>query len=305
MGLKPEDVLAIANQYTDEAISGGNRKYLGDITPRVSNSSPNITSSSYSTSYGTFYDWYAFNGVTPASYRDPQGNCWQGDGANQWIQYQFNEPRYFTKLELKCFSNYSGDWVGSIKVEGSHDGTTFKNVLSNGATMQEITAELAPISEGGSGQESDITILLDDTETWSYIRVTFVEAMSISYSPSCYLDEMYVYGGKNDSGSGTTIEVLYEADSTSQVATIELTKPYSNYDFIVIQGFYRDNANRYAQSAVYFKDTLDDILDDDGYFGIANNVGYLGYTFVDADSLSKYGSSGAGFYISKILGIKF
>ena len=170
--------------------------YLGDITPRVSSASANITSSSYSTSYGTFYDWYAFNGATPSDYRNPQSNCWQGTGEDQWIQYQFTEPRYFTELELKCFSNYSGDWVGNIKVEGSNDGTTFENILDSGATTQQITAELAPTSEGGSGQESDIHISLNDTEMWSYIRVTFVENMVVSYHPSCYLDEMYVYGGK-------------------------------------------------------------------------------------------------------------
>ena len=170
--------------------------YLGDITPRVSSASANITSSSYSTSYGTFYNWYAFNGVTPSDYRNPQSNCWQGTGENQWIQYQFTEPRYFTELELKCFSNYSGDWVGNIKVEGSNDGTTFENILDSGVTTQQITAELAPTSEGGSGQESDIHILLDDTKMWSYIRVTFVENMVVPYNPSCYLDEMYVYGGK-------------------------------------------------------------------------------------------------------------
>jgi hypothetical protein len=171
-------------------------KYLGDITPRVSSASVNITSSSYSTSYGTFYDWYAFNGVSPSSYRDPKGNCWQGIGENQWIQYHFAEPRYFTELELKCFSNYSGDWVGNIKVEGSNDGTNFENILTNEAATQQITAELAPTSEGGSGQESDIHISLNDTEMWSYIRVTFVENMVVPYNPSCYLDEIYVYGGK-------------------------------------------------------------------------------------------------------------
>lgn len=181
---------------------GGGREYLGDITPRVLAASPYITSSSYSTSWGTFYDWYAFNGVSPASYRNPQGNCWQGDGTNQWIQYQFNDPRYFTELELKCFSNYSGDWIGNIKVEGSSDGTNFTNILASGTT-QQITAELAPTSEGGSGQESDIHISLDDTETWSYIRITFVEAMVVPYNPSCYLDEVYVYGGKDGGGGGS------------------------------------------------------------------------------------------------------
>ena len=38
--------------------------------------------------------------------------------------------------------------------------------------------------------------MLDDTKMWSYIRVTFIENMVVSYNPSCYLDEMYVYGGK-------------------------------------------------------------------------------------------------------------
>lgn len=104
---------------------------------------------------------------------------------------------------------------------------------------------------------------------------------------------------------GATVTVLYEADSTSQAATIELTESYANFDFLAIQGYYSDSSNRYAQSSLYYKDTLDDILESGGYFGIVNNVGYLGYTFVDADSLTKYGGSGSGFYISRIIGIKF
>lgn len=104
---------------------------------------------------------------------------------------------------------------------------------------------------------------------------------------------------------GATVTTLYEADNTSQVATIELTESYTNYDFLVLQGFYSDNTNRYAQSSIYSKDSLDDIVESGGYFGIANNVGYLGYTFVDSDTLTKYGGSGSGFYVSRIIGIKF
>ena len=104
---------------------------------------------------------------------------------------------------------------------------------------------------------------------------------------------------------GATVTTLYEASTTEQVATIELTSSYANYDFLVIQGYYSDNTNRYAQSGVYNKNTLDDIINNGGYFGIANNVGYLGYTLTDNDTLTKYGSSGAGFYISRIIGIKF
>lgn len=105
--------------------------------------------------------------------------------------------------------------------------------------------------------------------------------------------------------SGATVSTLYQASTTEQVATIELASPYTNYDFLIVQGYYSDTTNRYAQSGIYSKDTLDDIFNNSGYFGVANNVGYLGYTLTDIDTLTKYGSSGSGFYISRIIGIKF
>ena len=110
---------------------------------------------------------------------------------------------------------------------------------------------------------------------------------------------------KNGTLSSVTVTTLYTASDTTQATTIELSESYANYDFIIVQGFYSDSSNRYAQSAVFSKLMLDDILNNGGYFGISNNVGYLGYTLTDNDTLSKYGSSGSGFYISKIIGIKF
>ena len=198
----PTDGQALVYDETNQVWVNGDidpshphRDYLGQLINRVSAEDSKITASNYSTSWGTYYPWMAFNGVSPSDLRNPGTNCWLGVSTNEWIQYHFEEARYFTQMVIKCFSNYSGDWVGDIKIEGSNDGNTWTNILASGQTY-ELTADLAPISEGGTGSETDVTVALDDADTWTYIRLTFVDAMSVAYQPSCYVDEIYVYGGK-------------------------------------------------------------------------------------------------------------
>lgn len=110
---------------------------------------------------------------------------------------------------------------------------------------------------------------------------------------------------KNGTVGSVTYTTLYTASDQTQVSTIELSESYANFDLIILQGYYKDSSYRYAQSAIFAKTALDDILNNGGYFGIANNVGYLGYTLSDNDTLTKYPNSGANYYISSILGVKF
>ena len=184
------------------------RTYLGQLIPRVSAADSKITAS---TSNSSFADWGAFNGVSPSDLRDPSSNsCWLAEPnlTNQYIQYRFDAPRYFTKIEIVCFSNYSSDWVGDIKVEGSTDGSTWTNILASGTTY-ELTA--------GFQTMTTVEINLDDTDLWEYIRLTFVDEMSVYYQPSCFVDEIYVYGGKI-ADSGTSIIVVERTDNTTQYA---------------------------------------------------------------------------------------
>lgn len=172
-------------ENADES-GGSQRTYLGQLIPRVSASDSKITAS---TSNSSFANWGAFNGASPSDLRNPSSNsCWLAEPnlTNQYIQYRFDAPRYFTKIEIVCFSNYSSDWVGDIKVEGSTDGTTWTNILASGTTY-ELTAGLQTMTT--------VKINLDDTDLWEYIRLTFVDEMSVYYQSSCFIDEIYVYGG--------------------------------------------------------------------------------------------------------------
>lgn len=166
------------------------------LIERVSAADSHITSSSYSTSWGSFENWKAFNNDSPNNLRDPQDNCWQGKQGytNQWIQYQFDTSKYLTQIDLLCFSNYSGDWIGTVSIEGSNDGNNFINILETGQTYT-LTAKIGPVEQGGDGTETYVTIPLDYSEKWTYIRLTFAESMCNNGTPSCYIDEIYVYGG--------------------------------------------------------------------------------------------------------------
>lgn len=188
------------------------RTYLGQLIPRVSASDSKITASTSNSSYSA---WGAFNGTSPSNLSSPDTNsCWlpEANLTDQWIKYHFDAQRYFTKIGIVCFSNYSSNWVGDIKVEGSTDGSTWENILASGTTY-ELTAELQ--------NSTTVEINLDDTDLWEYIRVTFVDEMSVAYQPSCFVDEIYVYGGglRTNSitptlSSGTKI-ADYEIDGVS------------------------------------------------------------------------------------------
>ena len=194
-------------ENADES-GGSSRHYIGQLIPRVNAADSHITAS---TSNSNYAEWGAFNGTSPSNLSSPGTNtCWlpKANLANQYIQYHFDAPRYFTKIIIKCFSNYSSNWVGDIKVEGSTDGSTWTNILANGTTY-ELTAELETLT--------NVEISLDDTDMWEYIRVTFVDEMSVAYQPSCFVDEIYVYGGGSGSG-GTQITVVERTDNTTQYA---------------------------------------------------------------------------------------
>ena len=190
-------------QKWENADEGGSsqRTYLGQLIPRVSASDSKITASTSNSSYAA---WGAFNGTSPSNLSSPDTNsCWlpEANLTDQWIIYHFDAPRYFTKIGIVCFSNYSSSWVGDIKVEGSTDGSTWANILASGMTY-ELTAELQT--------STVVEIDLDDTDLWEYIRVTFIDEMSVAYQPSCFIDEIYVYGGEEISGGSSAEEMTLD-----------------------------------------------------------------------------------------------
>lgn len=200
--LTPGDYININNDIIS-VTANDSQTYEGDLVSRVSAADTHITASTSNSSYPA---WGAFNGTSPSNLASPDANsCWlpEVNLTNQWIQYHFDSAKYFTSLTIDAFSNYSDAWVGTIKVEGSNDGTIFTNILENGST-QSITAPLQSIST--------ITVDLNDSDTWTYIRITFVEAMSIAYYPSLFIDEIHFYGG---SAGGNNIVSLSDFSKLS------------------------------------------------------------------------------------------
>ena len=161
------------------------KKYLGQLIERVSSSTPRITSSGCDIS---LFDYYAFNGVSSSNMRTPN-NCWSAiqNDDDAWIQYEFNRLYWFNKITIKCFSNYSGDWVGNIKILGSQNGIDWENILINGNNY-ELTAPY---------QEFSITeINLNSNKEYQFIKIQADNnAFTVYNYPSCFFDEIYVYGG--------------------------------------------------------------------------------------------------------------
>ena len=161
------------------------KKYLGQLIERVSASTPKITESGHDTDA---VSWYAFDGINTTSMSSPT-HCWLATNSDTdaWIQYEFNRLYWFNKITIKCFSNYSGDWVGNIKVLGSTDGVNWENILSTGINL-EITAKYQEMTY--------VEIDLNDSSEYQYIRIQADNnAFTVYYSPSICFDEIYVYGG--------------------------------------------------------------------------------------------------------------
>lgn len=259
--------------------------YEGDLVSRVSAADTHITASTSNSSYPA---WGAFNGTSPSNLASPDANsCWlpEVNLANQWIQYHFDSAKYFTSLTIDAFSNYSDAWVGTIKVEGSNDGTIFTNILENGST-QSITAPLQNIST--------ITVDLDDSDTWTYIRITFVEAMSIAYYPSLFIDEIHFYGG---SAGGNNIVSLSDFSKLSAQQISDLQSAigrggsYSTTEQVI--GTWIDGSPLY-QKTYHYPGTLSGNVNLDPTF-TSSNIDY--FTHCDMSYVVNNSYRGSGFQI--------
>lgn len=168
-------------------VGSESRRYLGQLIERVTGSDSHISASSEG-HYGstTWYGWGAFTNTTISNWSIPQsGSAWV-DSSEQspTIQYHFDSPRYFTQLEVRCGSNYSSAYTGTIYIEASNDGATWTDIGSGGQTIN------APLQSIGTN-----TYNLDDTETWEYIRIRGAQSFFIASNPSCFIQDIFVYGG--------------------------------------------------------------------------------------------------------------
>lgn len=199
---------------------GSSREYLGSIIPRYTEATPLITASS--TSQYAQPPYSAFDGIESTNLRDPN-HAWTSNTGltNQWIQYHFPEKRYFTKIVIKAFSNYSGDWTGDIKIQGSEDGTIWRDVLKNSSTETvTITAKYQEMTT--------IEIDLNQSLEYNYIRLLGVDALCVDSAPSCFIDDIYVYGGKVVSGSLITKLLTYSNNNAASKLTFISALPLNS-----------------------------------------------------------------------------
>ena len=168
-------------------VGSPSRRYLGQLIERVTGSDSHISQSSeghYNTT--TWYGWGAFTITTISNWSIPQsGSAWV-DSSEQspTIQYHFDSPRYFTQIDVKCGSNFSGAYTGTIYIEASNDGTTWTDIGNGGQTIN------APLQSIGTN-----TYSLDDTDTWEYIRIRGAQSFFVANNPSCFIQDIFVYGG--------------------------------------------------------------------------------------------------------------
>lgn len=138
--------------------------------------------------------WCAFNRVSPTTWSYPtpgvtNETAWVPnvgtDGSNSWIRYEFDKAENMTSMKILAFADYSSGTTKSMIIEGSNDGETWDNILTEGTSFT-LTASLH------ENYENEVD--LDTTNAYKYVRLRSLEPMGASYQPSVFIDEIYVYG---------------------------------------------------------------------------------------------------------------
>lgn len=153
------------------------------LPKRVTASVSTITSSSHD---GNYNDWGAFNGRTPSNLRNPDANtCWSAaqNETNAWIKVDLGSAKDLYEVQLDIFSNYSGDWVGNIAIQGSNDNTNWTSILANGNANIGIVAPLQQIS----------STIIQVSGSYRYVRIVGIDKFTVYYNPSCFFDEIFIY----------------------------------------------------------------------------------------------------------------
>ena len=153
------------------------------LPKRVTASVSTITSSSHD---GNYLDWCAFNGRTPSNLRNPDAyTCWSAaqNETNAWIAVDLGSVKDLYEVQLDVFSNYSGDWVGNIAVQGSNDNTNWTSILASGNANIGIVAPLQQIT----------STIIQVSGSYRYVRIVGIDKFTVYYNPSCFFDEIFIY----------------------------------------------------------------------------------------------------------------
>lgn len=197
--------------------SRGTDKRQELLPKRVSGSVSTITSSSHD---GNYLDWCAFSGRTPSNLRQPEAyTCWSAgqNETNAWIKVDLGSSKELAVVQLDVFSNYSGDWVGDINIQGSNDNSTWVDILKNGQSSIEITAPLQQI----------VSIYLDVIGSYRYVRIVGLDAFTVYYHPSCFFDEIFIYTDVSGSTSNSYTNYDYYETTQQIIDLSNFTKLYN------------------------------------------------------------------------------
>lgn len=245
------------NRYIDKDLSlitiePAERHYLGQLCPRVTGEDSHISCSSYGyySGWSDWYDWGAFTDDIITRWNVPEtGTSWTNGNneQNPWIAYHFDEPRYFTKIELNVGCNYGGDYTGQVIIEASNDGEMWFDI-SGGS--QSLYAPYRVINTN--------TYILDSTSEWLYIRVRGLQSFYTLNVIGCFFQNIYVYGGETITPQKDFLDVYLKSDENAETLTLELAYNENilnnaNYCYIEDLGkFYYMSEPTFGKNRVYY-----------------------------------------------------
>jgi hypothetical protein len=124
-----------------------------------------------------YYGYMAFNGshdTNDTSKVYAERNIWSAFGANQWVQYKYNEPKYL--CYIKVYSIRDNAPIG-IVVEGSNDGENFTLIK-----QQDLS--------GTIGFDHYDKVMCQATAAYQYFRFTITDSV---YEGTCNVCEIEIY----------------------------------------------------------------------------------------------------------------
>lgn len=133
--------------------------------------------------------WKAFDGVTTGT----EQNCWipEYGSTNCWICYHFSSPKMIQKCKVYFYQNMNGTYTGSIKFQGSTDGTTWVDITSSFALSMT------------SGIHAYEILSIDKSHLYSYVRMYSENALVVYGHPSACTLEVEIYGTDHTGGGSS------------------------------------------------------------------------------------------------------
>ena len=150
--------------------------------------------------------WKAFDGVKTGK----EQSCWipEYGSTNCWICYHFATPKYITKCHVYFYENMSSTYTGSVKIQGSNDGTNWTDI------SQPLSLSM---NRGVHDYEIEST---DIVNGYSYVRMFSETALVVYGSASACTLELEIYG--RDNASGTTVIPNPEGEATDTLNKIQI-----------------------------------------------------------------------------------